>query len=177
MREYVTSLPIIKLSALKKILFAAIFTALSVATPWVCHQFGIAGQIFLPMHFFVLVAGLLCGWQVGLLAGVITPLVSYLTSGMPLLPVLPQISLEIAVYGFTAGILCEIFKQKVFTSLIIAMLLGRLALGLFVFAVKGIDPLVTIQGVITVGWPGILMQIILLPFVVKKIIKFLNEYV
>jgi len=163
------ALPVIKLSALKKLLLASIFTALSLALPWVCHQFGIAGAIFLPMHFFVLIAGLLCGWQVGLLVGVLTPLLSFLTSGMPLMAVLPQITLEIAIYGLAAGLLREVFKKNIFISLIGAMLLGRLALGLFVFGAKGVDPLVIMQGVIAVGWLGIMIQLALIPLFVKKI--------
>ena len=38
--------------------FTFLFLSLSTATPWVFHQFHLAGPIFLPMHFFVLMAGL-----------------------------------------------------------------------------------------------------------------------
>lgn len=164
-------LPVVKLSVLKKLLFTSIFTALSIVLPWFCHQFGIAGSVFLPMHFFVLIAGLLCGWQVGLLAGALTPLLSFLTSGMPLMAVLPQITLEIAIYGLAAGLLREVFKKNLFISLIGAMLLGRLALGIFVFISAGIDPLVTMQSVITVGWIGIIIQLAIITSLVKKIKK------
>ncbi|RKY70366.1 MAG: ECF transporter S component, partial [Candidatus Latescibacterota bacterium] len=47
------------------------------------HQFGIAGKVFLPMHFPVIVAGLLFGPFSGLLVGLFSPVLSFLLTGMP----------------------------------------------------------------------------------------------
>jgi hypothetical protein len=79
--------------------FTAIFVALAVATPWVFHHFYLAGPTFLPMHIFVLLAGLLFGWRAGLIVGLFTPLVSYGVSGMPVLTLLPQIVVELSFYA------------------------------------------------------------------------------
>ena len=93
--------------------FIAGFVSLAVATPWVFHQFYLAGSTFLPMHIFVLVAGLLFGWRAGLMVGLFTPLVSYGVSGMRVLTVLPQIVVEISVYGLATGMLRERFNLRV----------------------------------------------------------------
>ena len=61
---------------IRSYVFTAGFISLAVATPWVFHQFYLAGPTFLPMHIFVLVAGLLFGWRAGLIVGLFTPLVS-----------------------------------------------------------------------------------------------------
>jgi hypothetical protein len=108
--------------------FTAIFVALAVATPWIFHHFYLAGPTFLPMHIFVLLAGLLFGWRAGLIVGLLTPLVSYGVSGMPVLPILPQIVVELSLYGLTAGMLRERFNLRVIWSLLGAMIAGRLAL-------------------------------------------------
>lgn len=40
------------------------------------HTIQNAGSIFLPMHIPVLICGLLCGWQYGLICGFLTPVLS-----------------------------------------------------------------------------------------------------
>lgn len=167
--------PIVKLSTLRLALFAVVFTALAVATPWFAHQFNLAGPIFLPLHFFVLVAALTFGWRVGLFVGIATPLVSYFTSGMPLLPVLPQITLEITFYGLTAGILREKFNLNIWLVLILAMIVGRIALGVGAFILKDINPFLHVFQVIKLGWPGILLQLILVVPITNLLLKWIKS--
>ncbi|MDD5342020.1 MAG: ECF transporter S component [Patescibacteria group bacterium] len=166
----------VKLSTLKWALFSTIFTALSVGLPWVAHQFNLAGSVYLPMHFFVLVAALLAGWRVGLAVGIITPLVSYLVSGMPLLPVLPQITVEIAAYGLSAGVLRGPLKMNTWVSLIGAMVIGRLALAVAaLFLGSKIGFMDIIVNVVKVGWPGILIQFALVVILVKWLFHYLEK--
>jgi hypothetical protein len=80
------------------------------------------------MHIFVFVAGLLFVWRTGLVVGLLTPLTSYAASGMPALQILPQIVVELSVYGLVAGILREKFDLLVIWSLLGAMVAGCLAL-------------------------------------------------
>jgi hypothetical protein len=152
-----------------------LFVALSVATPWVFHQFHLAGATFLPMHIFVLAAGLLFGWQVGLSVGLITPLISYAISGMPGLQVLPQVIVELSVYGLAAGLLREKLNLRVAWALIGAMAAGRLALLLaasiaYLLAGEAYSPLGTYSNPLLATWatikqgaPGIALQLALIP--------------
>lgn len=146
---------------------ASSLIALDVAIPWLTHHLGgvQAGSTFLPMHIFVLLAGLLFGWRVGLLVGLFTPWISFGVSGMPVLAVLPQISVELTVYGLAAGILREKFNAGIIWSLLGAMLVGRLALALAVFFFPWVEtnPLVYLWSVIQQGWPGIVIQLIIIP--------------
>ena len=171
------SKPIIKIRNIELINFSIIFVALAVALPWIAHQFNIAGQIFLPMHVFVLVAALLFGWRAGLIVGLLTPLISHLTSGMPLLPVLPQITIEIAVYGLVAGFCREKLKLNLYLSLLIAMVVGRLVLGLsaWMIGTAMYGPFNQILQIIKIGWPGILIQLALVPLIVVWIKRFLEK--
>ncbi len=167
---------VIKLNTLRWALVTVVFTALSVALPWIAHQFHLAGPTFLPMHFFVYVAALLAGWRVGLAVGITTPLVSYAVSGMPLLAVLPQITVEIAIYGLLAGLLRETFKMNIWVSLIAAMIGGRIALGIAVLIVGAkVGAVSTVVSSVTVGWIGILIQLAFIVILVKWLYKYLEK--
>jgi len=178
---------VLKYTDIRSYIFTAVFISLAVATPWVFHQFHLAGSTFLPMHIFVLVAGLLFGWRAGLIAGLFTSLVSYATSGMPVITILPQIVLEVSVYGLAAGILREKFNLRVIWSLIGAMLAGRLALLLMVVIIQFVsweiysplgleaNPLAVLWSVIILSWPGIVIQLAFIPAITKLLEKFLDK--
>jgi thiamine transporter ThiT len=186
----------------RQLVLAAMFTALGVLLPVVLHPFGIAGQVFLPMHIPVLLCGFIVGWRFGALVGLIVPLISAALTGMP--PVWPigvSMALELAAYGFFAGFLYEklsvIFakigavlaasivvmnstyrlsidfvsnKLPVIVSLIGAMLAGRIVMGaanviLFGFTGDSYTFSAFIAGAFITAWPGIVIQLILIPAV------------
>lgn len=155
----------------KYYIFSAVFVSLAVLVPWMAHQFHIAGQIFLPMHIFVLVAGFLFGWRTGLLVGVLSPILSYSLTQMPVAVLLPQVILELAVYGAAIGLLRE-KNVNIWVSLMGAMVLGRAARVLFILAfLPKMDPIQFAQ----ISLPGIILQLALIPVVVYLIRKFLNK--
>lgn len=170
--------PIIGLKNIELINFSVLFMALAVGLPLLAHQFNLAGPAFLPMHLFVLTAGLLFGWRAGLFVGFLTPLVSFTVSGMPLLPVLPQITVEIMIYGLAAGFFREKLKLNLYLSLILAMVVGRLGLFLavWVLATNPAGPLLGLWKAIAIGWPGIIIQLALIPFIVIWLKKYLAKY-
>lgn len=169
---------VLKYTDIRSYVFTVVFVSLAVFTPWVFHQFHLAGPTFLPMHIFVLVAGLLFGWRAGLAVGLFTPLASYAVSGMPVLAILPQIVVELSVYGLVAGILREKFSLRVIWSLIGAMMAGRLTLLLMVsiiylageiYSPLGVEanPLAVLWSVIKLGWPGIVIQLVSILLIMK----------
>ena len=92
-------------------------------------------SLFSPMHFPVLIAGILCGPWLGLICGAITPWIGFFANGRPPLPnpLLPMF-VELALYGFMTGMMRKVFlknpKTNRFASvlaLVIAMVAGRLA--------------------------------------------------
>ena len=151
------------------------FVVLSVLTPWAFHQFQLAGATFLPMHFFIFIAALTCGWQAGLLVGLLTPFASYAISGMPALTILPQVAVEAAVYGMLAGLLRQKYNLNVAWSLLGAMVGGRLALLLAVIVVQFVsgnvysplgaaaNPYAAVWHTVALSWPGMLAQIAIIP--------------
>jgi thiamine transporter ThiT len=170
------SLPLtLKLTDLRAYISIAVFTALSVLTPWIFHQFQFAGATYLPMHFFVFIAALAGGWQAGAVVGLLTPFASYAVSGMPALTVLPQIAVEVTAYGLIAGLLRQKLNLKVIWSLLGAMVGGRLALLIAVVLVQVITghvysplgpaatPLSAVGNTIAQSWPGMVAQVVLIP--------------
>lgn len=175
---------VLKYTDIRSYIFTLVFVFLDVLVPWIYHQFHLAGPTFLPMHIFILLAGLLFGWRAGLIIGFLTPLASYAISGMPVLQILPQIVVELSAYGLVAGILREKFNLRAIWSLIGAMISGRLALCLAVLSIYLIvgemysplgleaNPLIVVWSVIKQGWPGIVIQLVSIPIVIWLVGKF-----
>lgn len=178
---------VLRYTDIRSYVFTTIFVSLAVLVPWGCHQFHLAGATFLPMHIFVLLAGLLFGWRAGLIVGFLTPLASYAISGMPVLRILPQIVVELSTYGLVAGILRQKFNLRAMWSLVAAMISGRLALCLAVLSIYLVvgesysplglqaNPLIVVWSVVKQGWPGIVTQLALLPIVVWLVGKFTTK--
>jgi hypothetical protein len=167
----------LKYTDIRSYVLITVFVLLNVLVPWVFHQFHLAGATFLPMHIFIFIAALAYGWQAGLIVGLLTPLASYVISGMPPLTILPQIAMEVSVYGLLAGILHQKFNLRVIWSLLGAMLGGRLALLLAIIAIEFISgvvhsplgtetsPYLSVWHTIEQSWPGILLQLTLIPVI------------
>lgn len=160
---------ILKLTKTKELIFSAIFTGLAVFVPMIFHFFGgiNAGREFLPMHFFVLIAGLLFGWRAGLIVGIFSSLISFLLTGMPVINILPFILVELGIYGLVAGLFKERFN--VWISLLSAMILGRVAILVAIFLFSNMNAVNYIFQAINNGWQGIMLQIIFVPMIVSII--------
>ncbi len=168
---------VLKYTDIRSYALIALFVLLNVAVPWVFHQFHLAGATYLPMHIFVLISGLAFGWQAGLIVGLLTPLASYAVSGMPVLQILPQLVVELSFYGLLAGTLREKLNLRVVWALVGAMIGGRLSLllaALVIYLVSGeiygplgleINPFFSVWSAIKQGWPGIVIQLVMIPVI------------
>jgi hypothetical protein len=153
----------------------AVFVMLNVLVPWGFHQFHLAGATYLPMHFFIFIAAMTCGWQAGVIVGLLTSFASYAISGMPALNILPQIAVEVTAYGLLAGLLRQKLNLRVIWALLGAMAGGRLALLIAVVIVQLVTgkvysplgpaatPYAAVWNTIAQSWPGLLIQLILIP--------------
>ncbi|OON96164.1 MAG: ECF transporter S component [Epulopiscium sp. Nele67-Bin005] len=156
------------------LVLSAMFIAMGLALPTVFHSFGMAGSVFLPMHIPVLLCGLICGWKYGLVVGAIIPILSSITTGMPpIYPVAIFMAAETATYGAVSGFMMQ--KFNVVISLVIAMVAGRISLGIAQFILIGASGNLTFQsflaGAVVTAVPGIVLQIILIPIIVMLLKK------
>lgn len=154
----------------------ALFIAMGILLPMAFHMTGGpgAGRIFLPMHIPIFLAGFLAGPTVGVTAGVVTPLLSSFLTGMPpLTPTAPMMAIELAVFGFVAGLLYRQHGKSLVISLAAAMLCGRIIYGLVgalllpLIGLEQVPVWMPLTTAVTTSWPGLLIQLILIPPIVR----------
>lgn len=157
----------------KDLVTASVLLALGVILPMIIHMSGINGAIFLPMHIPVLISGLIIGSHLGFIVGIISPIINNLLTGMPPVPVLWIMLVELSLYGLVSGYLYRKVKMTLMPSLIVSMIIGRIGGALtvlllgkgFGLAVKPIS--LYIKGITLTSIPGIIIQIILIPMIVN----------
>ena len=160
----------------KKLILSGFFIACGIVLPMVFHMFSMGGSIFLPMQIPVLIAGYFLGPIYGASVGIITPVLSGLLTGMPpLVPVMPIMAFELCGYGLISGL---VFRKtnKVYLSLIVAMVVGRLFAIVGAYAVSltlapKINPIMYVVGGLTTAIPGMLIQLIFIPILIKLLMN------
>ena len=95
---------------------------------------------------------------------------------MPAIPILYFMIFELMTYGFLAGYLYNNRKLNIIVSLLIAMIGGRVALAIVVFSQQALlglklSPMGYLTGAVTTGVPGMLIQVVMIPAVVKLMDK------
>lgn len=162
-----------KQSPVYNLTLAAMFLALGMVLPFLTGQVPQIGSMLLPMHIPVLLCGLICGWQYGMIVGLVMPILRYLIFAMP--PIFPtgiSMAFELATYGLVIGLLYSRSKWKcifaLYKSMILAMLAGRIVWGMVQMALLGIKGNVFtwqmfLAGAVINAIPGIILQLILIP--------------
>ncbi|HHT76693.1 MAG TPA: ECF transporter S component [Clostridiaceae bacterium] len=94
-----------------KLTVGGMLLALALIIPYFFHLAGgpSSGRVFLPMHIPVLLGGIILGPFFGAIVGGLSPFVSSLITSMPPAPIMPFMVLELAVYGFVAGLIYHTF--------------------------------------------------------------------
>lgn len=158
--------------AVKDLIVASFLLAFGVILPMIFHAFGMMGNIFLPMHIPVLIGGFLLPPSLALVLGVLTPLISSVTTGMPVLfPMAVIMMFELATYGFVTALIVSKTKISNIITLIISMISGRIVAGFVVFVLAAffnvkMSPIMFIKGAIITGLPGIIIQLIIIPSII-----------
>lgn len=174
--------------SVRKITLSAFFLALCYVLPFLSGSIPVVGKMLCLMHIPVFLAGLLLGWQYGLFVGLIAPLTRSLFFGTPVFyPDAIVMAVELASYGAISALIYKWLSKKenlnkyviIYISLISAMLIGRGIWGLtkalvllpsnnqFTFSLF-------LSGAFLNAWPGIILQLVLIPLIVPIIEKILN---
>ena len=158
----------------EKITISGILLVIGIILPTIFHTLGIKGAIFLPMHIPVLIGGILLGGKLGLFLGIILPIINHLITDLPSIPALYVIVVELGLYGVVAGLLHKKFYMKLIPSLILAILVGRVAALIGASLVEYIQTgyvkniLGYLKEVFLFSLPGSIIQLVLVPLVVYK---------
>lgn len=168
----------LELKSIRSYAFTALFVALAVGLPAAAHLAGAPVRYLLPMHWTIILAGLIYGKKGGALSGLLAPSVSFLISGMPFPPMIFPMTIELAAYGFAAGLMRENLKLNSFASVGIALLTGRV-LFLLTVLLTGLFPgsfTAYTQSALMPGIYAAAAQVIILPFLAKWWIAKENKY-
>jgi len=163
----------------QKMVLSAMFLGVGMVLPLFTGQLKEIGDSLLPMHVPVMLCGFICGASYGFVVGMILPFLRSVIFGMP--PIYPNavwMALELATYGFIIGIIYFHFKSKgykaLYISLIAAMLSGRLVWGvskalLLGLGGKAFTVAMFVSGGFIDSFPGIILQLILIPFITRMV--------
>ena len=160
----------------RRMVYAALCLALALVLPFLTGQIPQIGSALCPMHIPVLLCGFLCGWPWGLAVGCMAPLLRSVLFGMP--PMIPgaiAMAFELATYGAVAGFLYRKLPKTIpgiYASLLAAMICGRVVWGIARLILAGVQGngftfAMFLSGAITTAIPGIIVQLILIPVIVK----------
>ena len=186
--------------AIKRLVVGGLMLAISILLPQIFHLAGgpASGAVFLPMHIPVLVTGFVLGPLMGFIVGILSPLISFLMTGMPPSPRLPFMIVELATYGWVAGFIYHTLRARrlwsgkkegaeqectllgrfgaIFITLLSAMIIGRIvfAVSLVIqtqlFGIENAGP-ASVWLAVSTGFVGIIIQIIVIPPIILALQK------
>ena len=163
----------------RKALMTALMVSVAVILPQICHLLGgqlgygsKLGEMLLPMHLPVMMAGMLWGTWAGFACGIISPMVSFALTGMPGVALLPFMTVELAVYGLSAGLLRKTNLPTIL-QVVLTQVAGRVArAAVLAVAIYGFGfarlPMSIVWTSISVGVAGIAIQWAVLPLVARE---------
>lgn len=164
----------------KRLVICALMLALCLVLPFFTGQIPEIGNMLLPMHLPVLLAGFVVGGPSAMMVGAVAPLLRSVIWGMP--PMFPKaigMAFELATYGLVTGIVYRKSKKDTkatYISLLCAMVAGRAVWGVVSFVLYGImGNVLTIQIFMAEAFlnaiPGIIVQLVLIPVLVSALKK------
>lgn len=163
----------------RKALLTAMMVSVAVLLPQMCHllggQLGLGsqlGEMLLPMHLPVMLTGMLWGPWAGLACGLLSPMFSFVLTGMPGVALLPFMTVELAVYGLSAGLLHKTHLPTLL-QVVLTQVAGRVArAAVLAVAVYGFGfnrlPISIVWTSIAVGVVGIVIQWAVLPLAARE---------
>ena len=168
------------MNSTKKLVISSLLLAVALLLPFVTGQIPEIGNMLLPMHLPVLLAGFIVGGPSAMAIGAIAPLLRSVLWGMPVLfPKAISMAFELAAYGLVSGIVYSKSKKdgkSVFIALIIAMIAGRVVWGIvsmMLFGVmgKGFTMALFMTEAFVNAVPGIAIQLVVIPVIVSALKK------
>ncbi|MEG1641590.1 MAG: hypothetical protein RR272_00610 [Synergistaceae bacterium] len=138
------------------------------------------GRMLLPMFLPVILGSLLLPRKFAIIIALMTPIMNNILKGLPPVPLLYFITLELGIYALVANFLRDKLQMRL--TILISFILGRgfyiIAL-LFVVKIMGlhIDNVLfySLLMAVPVSIPAIILQIIFVPMIYNKSVMVLNS--
>ncbi len=165
-----------KMNQTKTMTISAIFIAIGIIFPQIFHIFGpSAGKMFLPMFIPIFLAALMLPWTYAIIISLLVPLLSSILTGMPSVPMVYFMIAELIVYALVANFLR--YRINIFINIILSLVISRVTYILFLIFAANIlnmnlmfaSKQAIIAGIMT-SIPGMILQLLLIPFLYKRVI-------
>lgn len=159
----------------RELALGGLLGALGLVLPLAFHMVPQGGPMFLPMHLPILVLGLLVRPTIAGTVGVIVPLLSFLLTGMPPVPTVVFMCLELGTLGAVASLLSRLMRRSPlaapWAATLGAIIAARAMAGVAVMTVGPLmgfrRPVIEYLGfVIVTGLPGIIIQLTVVPLLI-----------
>lgn len=170
---------------IRRLCLTGLFLSIGWILPLFTGQIQLIGNMLCPMHIPVYLSGFILGPIYGLIIGFILPLTRTLIFGMPVLyPSSLCMAFELAMYGFFSGFLYRILNKmlsdkklaSIYVSLLLSMVVGRVVWGIAMYLCNLVIKnaftwTLFVGGAFVNAWPGIIIQLILIPVVIRALEK------
>ncbi|MDO5318576.1 MAG: ABC transporter ATP-binding protein [bacterium] len=169
----------------RNLAYCGIFGTLALVLPMVFHALGLAGVTFLPMYWPLITLAFLVPIPCAVFMAAFIPCVSMCLTGMPLPPMTPVMSLELAVQAGLLGIIRACAGRtrpmgwgKTFVALAVVLVFGRGLHTVLVWLLVRLFP--NLQGVphlaltwmaFLIGWPGVALMLLFTPVFIGSVTR------
>ena len=158
---------------LRYYIFTLLFVGGNVLFPYLVHTIPMGGLKFLPIYFFVLVGAYKFGWRVGITTAVLSPIANNLIFGMPPNAMLPIIFVKGIALAVIAAYVAHKTKEISIQNVAV-IILGYQLIG-FLFELVYTGSLKSAVSDMVIGYPGLLIQLILGYLIIKAFGKYAPE--
>jgi hypothetical protein len=166
---------VLSITTLRSMVVSAVLVAMGIVVPIGFHAVGL-GSKFMPMILVMMLNGFLLPWHWAVLTGAFVPIASCLLTGMPPLypPIFLSMSLEMALLSAMVAFLFRATTPRIWPAIIGGILFDRLISLLLAYYLAGWfglpSKLVSLLS-LAQGLPGIVLQLAVLPLLVKILQK------
>jgi hypothetical protein len=156
--------------------------AAGIALPYVVHAVGASPRVLLPMHFPILIAGVLLSPLYAAMVGLVTPAISMGLTGLPTSAQVMRMMPELATYALATSLMLRALPRipglpekigrllAVAFAMLTGMIAGRLVYVLFYVWTIGPESTSFFSAVLLApAIPGIISQLILCPLIADRI--------
>jgi hypothetical protein len=157
----------------RHIALSGMFIAMGLILPALFHAVGL-GSIFMPMFWPVAMAAFFLPWTFSFLVAVLTPLLSFMLTGMPPAspPILHMMIAELAGLALTIALLHGRVQWGLFWILLAGLAVSRVlcffsAMGLA--TVMGLPAAWSAWAMTVKGVPGLTVILLLLPLLLQRL--------
>lgn len=164
----------------KNLIITLILCGMGVILPFISGMFGLE-QVLLTMQIPILIAGFVLPMNWAVTCAILTPVLNGIILGTPTIyPVLPIMLCQLIALAASCNMLRGMTAMKIYPILLFSILLGWVlffcAASIISWILDDVNAFSYTREVLSLGWPGIILQIAVVPPIVKLLDRRIVEW-